>query len=622
MEENKKKINVLLIITIVLFLTILVGATYAYLNATTSNGRTSPAEVTANTIDTLVLSVEDGAGHLQGTDGFTPLNLTANKTNMAEGGTNLIGTLVAKATLTSANIPNHTVDKVYDVNVNITDNNFIYSLGEDKPELLLRVFYKESANGSYTQLNQLPDGTNVKTVTNGAGDQIKGFDITDKNGLINIGIDKHITATTDSNGNETTMEHSWKVQIIYVNYNDFQNENGGHKVNGNILIGTNKIKVESKTIDTIDVKVPRQLSTGEVITKYAYKIKEATAETYGEPVIQAGNTYKFTLLTEDTNYNILVEGLVEGENGNKTETILNTSKTTLTNNLAKYITNYVPTVTSGSGLYHHNGTIKSIDGITTLDANDGNYRYAGRLVNNNICFLNRANQCLEENKYKIIGVFGGKVKVIKKSSLPTPPYISWNEKENKYADGTDNYNKGEWTENGGGKATLNRYLNEDWLNSIGNKINTDKIASVQWQIGGMNFHDFQNKIVPEIYNLELGDSKTEGLSSFTKIGLMYVSDYLYAAPKDKWILCGNSTTDPKQDYSLVYSEDWMYSDDNPWTISRDNDGSKFIFLIHAFGQISAMDSTWSGIRPVFYLESNVKFSSGDGTSNNPYKIDY
>ena len=296
-------------------------------------------------------------------------------------------------------------------------------------------------------------------------------------------------------------------------------------------------------------------------------------------------TYIFTGLEKNTLYHIEIRAVDEvGQYSSYTEDITALDSIPF----AQWIKNNVPLVTSGVGLYHHTADL-------TNGAEDNNYRYAGKTPNNWVKFNN-------EN-YRIIGVYGNNVKLIKNESIGTK---SW-----------DDTNSNNWER----PATLNTYFNGEWYNSLGNDKNL--IADYNWQIGGMSWSNFTNKTVPEVYNLELGNNKTEGLSSPTKIGLMYVSDYLYAAPQGKWTLCGYNESSSSQDYRSAYTEDWMYSSDYPWTISRISDYSFYVFRVNSGGTVNYDLASFSiAVRPVFYLESNVTFSRGEGSSSDPYNLGY
>ena len=396
------------------------------------------------------------------------------------------------------------------------------------------------------------------------------------------------------------------------------------------MLGTDAMGVTPK-FNTIEVNAPKNLSNGTPITSYTYKIKETNGTGDYKSVpnsTPASNEFIYTSLAPETSYSILVEGI---DKDNNKETVLNTEVSTATNNLAKYITNYVPTVTSGPGLYHHTADLPG-------SAEDNNYRYAGADPDNYVCIGSNANPCPEDNQYRIIGVFDGKVKVIKVTSIGD---YAWNEETNKYIlTWSDGYNnKWEWSGYGTGKAYLNTYLNGEWLTTLENAIGTDKIAEVTWQIGGMRLSNFQNKIVPEVYKLELNStSKTtypneEYVDSIpTKIGLMYVSDYGYAAIPESWNhkLSYQSDGTGYNDGIIegkgnIKDNDWMFTSDFPWTISRLSDSSNNVLCVDSSGRVDSegyvynrFADTSSSVHPVFYLESNVMISGGDGTYDNSF----
>ncbi len=85
-------------------------------------------------------------------------------------------------------------------------------------------------------------------------------------------------------------------------------------------------------------------------------------------------------------------------------------------------------------------------------------------------------------------------------------------------------------------------LNTNFINNIGTKW-ADKIIEATWKVGG-NIHDdlsyqsakiaYQNEILHPV-TMNSIDNQTEYNA---KIGLVYVSDYMYAASQDKWTLAG------------------------------------------------------------------------------------
>ena len=195
--------------------------------------------------------------------------------------------------------------------------------------------------------------------------------------------------------------------------------------------------------------------------------------------------------------------------------------------------------TPGAGLYHHNGTFK--DGDTILDANDGSYRYAGKdtvenPINNYVCMDSDATSCPEDKLYRIIGVFDGKVKVIKNTSIGD---IKWNLASPAY-----HYGSNTWS-----RSNLKRQLNgelddsspeKNYYNSIESLINSGKIEKHTWSVGGNTMDNiarvailsvaYQNEVVnPSGANSITGEKYWTGY-----IGLMYASDYGFAAEPSNW----------------------------------------------------------------------------------------
>ena len=112
-----------------------------------------------------------------------------------------------------------------------------------------------------------------------------------------------------------------------------------------------------------------------------------------------------------------------------------------------------------------------------------------------------------------------------------------------------------------------------------------------------------------------------------KVGLMYPSDYCYAP------ICG-STTDrttclntslsewDSSDVSNCKNNDWLFNSFNKWTISpyADSFSATDVFY-EIFGDILCdFACNPEGVRPVVYLLSNVKISSGTGSESDPFEL--
>lgn len=129
----------------------------------------------------------------------------------------------------------------------------------------------------------------------------------------------------------------------------------------------------------------------------------------------------------------------------------------------------------------------------------------------------------------------------------------------------------------------------------------------------------------EIKDIDIGQNSTDGkiTSDLMKIGLMYASDYGFAAEPSAW-----STTLDKYSQSSVTSVNWMYMGLGEWTITRNSGQSEqdysdsSAYYINSYGDINEnlTDYLYFAIRPNFYLDSSVQYSSGSGTSKDPIRI--
>ena len=168
-------------------------------------------------------------------------------------------------------------------------------------------------------------------------------------------------------------------------------------------------------------------------------------------------------------------------------------------------------------------------------------------------------------------------------------------------------------------------LNTNFITNIGADW-AAKIAETTWKVGGNTWANigtqpaktaYQNEIVnPVTTNSQ--DSKTEYSA---KIGLMYVSDYMYAAPQNKWTLVGYNN-DASKDYRAAISVNWMYMGLYEWTLSRYADYSYNAFPVNSNGGVGnfSVGIDACGVRPVFNLSSSVNYVSGSGTAADPIRI--
>ena len=280
--------------------------------------------------------------------------------------------------------------------------------------------------------------------------------------------------------------------------------------------------------------------------------------------------------------------------------------------LAEYVISQY-TTDGVNGLYYHDADLAN-------GAGDNSYRYAGANPNNYVCFGSTENPCPENNLYRIIGVFGNEVKLIKADYTTTTMTGSGGDYYGAYSFSTSNY-KGSmntsniaiyyWNNNTQtntwSESRLNTTnLNSSYISYIGTTW-SNKIATHTWYVGGYS----TNSATPKtFYNAE-----SSGTTYSAKIGLMYASDYGYAASNSYW-------TTNMGSYSSARNNNWMYMGLYEWTISRDSSDSDDAFRVYDTGDLNYTHVYFShlAVRPSFYLNSNVEYNGGTGTESDPFTL--
>ena len=310
--------------------------------------------------------------------------------------------------------------------------------------------------------------------------------------------------------------------------------------------------------------------------------------------------------------------------------------------LAEYIKSQYTGTQGENNIYYHDSDLAN-------GAGDNSYRYAGANPNNFVCFGTIESPCPIDNLYRIIGVFGenyhganGKqlVKLIKYDYMTTDELGTDGDYSQTYKEwGMDNtykgtYGDGErigvyyWNYKATGSATntwstslLNKTnLNTNFINNIGTTW-ANKIATVTWKVGGNTWANIGTKTSSVAYTNEITNpvttNTTDNATTYSaKIGLMYVSDYGFAASPDAWTLTMSSYNN-----TTATNNNWMYMGLYEWTISRSADGSSSAFLVSYDGRVSLNRvSSYGGVRASFNLESSVSYVSGSGSMSDPIVI--
>ena len=310
--------------------------------------------------------------------------------------------------------------------------------------------------------------------------------------------------------------------------------------------------------------------------------------------------------------------------------------------LAEYIKSQYTGTQGENNIYYHDSDLAN-------GAGDNSYRYAGANPNNFVCFGTTESPCPTDNLYRIIGVFGenyhgvtGKqlVKLIKYDYMTTDELGTDGDYSQTYKEwGMDStykgtYGDGErigvyyWNYKATGSATntwstslLNKTnLNTNFINNIGTTW-ANKIATVTWKVGGNTWANIGTKTSSVAYTNEITNpvttNTTDNATTYSaKIGLMYVSDYGFAASPDAWTLTMSSYNN-----TTATNNNWMYMGLYEWTISRDADLSNTAFSVNYGGSVSSnYVYSSNGVRASFNLESSVSYVSGSGSMSDPIVI--
>ena len=346
----------------------------------------------------------------------------------------------------------------------------------------------------------------------------------------------------------------------------------------------NSVTATNVTNNSITVSVNATGGTNS-IARYYYSSNGGSSY-----VNTTSNTYTFSGLSAGQTYNIRVY-VVDSNNieSNVYPLSVQTDDTVL---LADYIKSLY-TSQGSNGIYYHTSSLAN-------SAADNSYRYAGSNPNNYVCFGSDAATCPAANLYRIIGVFGSEVKLIKNTSYGN------------YAWESDYSGQGN-TWNSSTKPDIRSTLNTTFLGTLSSTWQ-NKISNHAFKVGGGSYTYLLEGTPRTAYNYEVGSNSSSTTDSM-KIGLMYVSDYGYAASNSYWTTTLDNYDGGAQD------NNWMYLGSNEWTISRYSDFSYDAFRVYSSGYVSRNRVSLSyAVRPCFYLTSSTQYSSGSGTSSDPIRL--
>ncbi len=389
-----------------------------------------------------------------------------------------------------------------------------------------------------------------------------------------------------------------------------------------------RVTTSNITSDSITLNVSASGGSNSISRYYYSKDNgstwvNSTSSSYTFTGLSLGTRYTFRVYVTDTAGHSSSQRTVSATTSNPTLADVCSSGA----NLASCIKNYHSANGDGSeGIYYHDGQ----GTYGSQEAGDGSYRFSGSNPNNYVCFGSTAGTCPNDNLYRIIGVFGNQVKLIKydyanSNLLGTNGDYSSNtysasDYSSTYKGNLTTINRYYWNNNTDvntwSESNLNTVnLNQNYLNNIGSTWSS-KIATTSWKVGGNTYQNIYNVPVKQTYQNEI-KSPAENTTYSAKIGLMYVSEYGYATSPSNWntdLYYYNSTT--------VRDNNWMWMGLYEWTLSRASEYTDVAFDVYYSGLVSGyyVYNYYFGVRPSFYLNSNVTLTGGSGTESDPYKL--
>lgn len=326
---------------------------------------------------------------------------------------------------------------------------------------------------------------------------------------------------------------------------------------------------------------------------------------------------------------------------------------------AKYITNLYTNadktkVTNNSIEYQYATSVGLMNdrlGGTTPSLDGGNIRYYGASPNNYVYFNCETYPSTNCELWRIIGVFNGKVKLMRNSTIGS---YSWDtsassvnngsgvnewsqadlmkllnpEHESESVGGSLYYNSKSGTcYNGQNNATISCDFTST---GIKNEITKKMIANFTWNFG--MYSDSSDLYSNQIYVKERGTNvfanPSDGITRTStwngKIALPHPSDYGYATD---FLKCTDNIFDFDETDKTFYNcgaNDWMLrvgGTTDYWLLVPNNYHESGVNLAYVSGYlINATKAFYAyGIIPTLYLKDQI-LHSGDGSQSNPYQL--
>ena len=279
---------------------------------------------------------------------------------------------------------------------------------------------------------------------------------------------------------------------------------------------------------------------------------------------------------------------------------------------------------------YNNEETRTSNGLKKDNTVDQNIRYYGSDPNNYVSFNNEL--------WRIIGVFGNNVKLVRKDSLGS---LSWDSSESSVNNG---YGVNEWSQ-----ADLKNYLNTMYyggttVTCYGGTENSTTTCPTNtidetskslidyhtWNTGAIEYDTTTDTLA--FYNDERGSVNGKICSSGNNcndtvtrttewpgyIGLPYATDYAYASGES---ICETNLNAESSNNFICTNNNWMHKNKSYWTLSpyASTSFASNVWNVRSGGFVdNGLAAGGGAVFPTIYLKSNILIESGKGTSSDPY----
>ena len=297
---------------------------------------------------------------------------------------------------------------------------------------------------------------------------------------------------------------------------------------------------------------------------------------------------------------------------------------------------------------YDNDVLRAANGLKKDNTSDANIRYEGANPNNYVSF--------NDELWRIIGVFGDNIKLVRSEELIK---LSWDSSDSSVNNG--------WGVNEWSQADLKEYLNTNYYGGTSvtcyvgsnnstttcptgslNSTSKSMINNYTWNTGAINVKDTtivnQETIalntVP-FYNAERGsvngkictsgNYRNDTIERATTwpgyVALPYVTDWAYASSET---VCATNMNDGNGNYDNMTCKknNWMHHgstiDEAMWMLSPNalSDDAYYVWRVDGGGFVyNFTASSALSVFPSVYLNTEVKITSGSGTSSDPYILE-